>query len=219
MLDLRGVLALLQAPSEFSCCFSTSPSHLALPSYWKGKIILCVDGCGQPSLAVWSFLEYLGSMCVRSWTENWLAARDETGFPAVLPRMCPTPPLSASSLLLISYFLPIPFSCLPFITGRYPWGFFPMKTCTCLTLPGFDSSTMKSDFRLQSCLRDSPLNNQVLSIFPHLKVLPWSQSFINLSPQRHLDCDLMMLEMWSWIWGLDWVPISRFHLWAHHDQF
>lgn len=70
-----------------------------------------------------------------------------------------------------------------------------MKTCTCLTLPGFDSSIMKSDFRLQSCLRDSPLNNQVLSIFPHLKVLPWSQSFINLSPQRHLDCDLMMLEM------------------------
>lgn len=98
------------------------------------------------------------------WTENWLAASDEAGFPAVLPRMCPKPPLSASSLLLISYFLPILF--------------FPVKTSTCLTLPGFDSSIVKSDFHLQSCLHDSPLNNQVLSIFPHLKVLPWSQSFI-----------------------------------------
>lgn len=70
-----------------------------------------------------------------------------------------------------------------------------MKTSTSLTLPGFDSSIVKSDFHLQRCLFDSPLNNQVLSIFPHLKVLPWNQSFITLSPQWHLDCDLMMLAM------------------------
>lgn len=51
-----------------------------------------------------------------------------------------------------------------------------MKTSTCLTLPRFH--IVESDFHLQSCLLDSPLNNQVLSIFPHLKVLPRSQSFI-----------------------------------------